>query len=153
MADRSDETRAVHLRLICLTPPPPEHENAPTEFGLQDKKQVVHSGQAQPDGSVHFELDLQAKRSQATNEIRFGGPFVHGTPAAPFLYLSWRHKGAGPSPWIRRLKISLSSITTEQIEAAVHMDDRVLEASVDGSGSGTVPLLGSGWTLQEAGGS
>ena len=151
MADRSDEGRVVHLRLICLTPPPPEHENTLTEFGLQDKKQVVHRGQAQPDGSVHFELDLLAKRNQATNEIRFGGPFVHGTPAAPFLYLSWRRKEAGPSPWIRRLKIPLSSITSEQIEAAAHIGNGVLEASVDASGSGTVPLSGSGWTLHETG--
>ena len=153
MAATSDETRVVRLRLICLTPPPQQYENSPAEFGLQDKQQVVHPGEMQAGGSLHYEFEVQVRRNRQTNALRFLGPYVHGPPAEPFLYLSWRRKEAGPPSWIRRLKIPLSSITWAQIEAAGRTDRGVLEASVDGTGSGTVPLLGGGWTLRESGSS
>ena len=148
MAPTSDETRMVCLRLICVTPPPSQHENRPTEFGLQDKKQVVHPGQAQADGSVHYEFEVQVKRNEATDAPRFLGPYVHGTPAGPFLYLSWRHTEPEQAPWIRRLKVPLSAITWEQIEIAGRAADSHFETSISGLGSGTVSLLGDGWTLQ-----
>src|SRR3712207_3554149 len=102
MAHTSDEIRVVRLRLICLSPPPEQHEHAITEFGLQDKRQVLHPGQAEAGDAVRFELDVEAKRSPAANGVRFGGPFVHGTSAAPFLYLGWRRKEGAPSGWIKR---------------------------------------------------
>ena len=148
MARTADETHGVRLRLICLTPPPAHHEHRPTAFGLQDKTQVVHPGHVQADGAVHYEFEVQVKRNAATAAPRFLGPYVHGTPADPFLYLSWRHTEPEQAPWIRRLKVPLSAITWEQIEKAGRAADSRIEASVSGRGSGTVSLLGDGWTLQ-----
>ncbi len=124
-----------------------------TEFGLQDKQQVLHPGEAQPDGSVRYEIAVQARRTPQTNVPRFLGPVVHGTPTTPFLYLSLRRTELGQASWIRRLKISLAAISWEQIAVASATPSGCLEASVDGTGSATVPLLGAGWTPQETCGS
>ena len=153
MAKTVSETGTVRLRLICVTPPPQTFENAPAEFGLQDKAQVLHPGQVQPDGSIRYDFDVQVHRSPETLAPRFRGPYVDGTPAAPFLYLGWRRSEAGQATWIRRLKIPLSPITREQIEAVWETDSRVLAASVNGTGGGTVPLLGAGWIVEESGSS
>ncbi len=150
MAKKEPETRAVRLRLICVTPPE-MYEGAPSEFGLQDKEQVLHPGQAQSDGSIRYDFDVQVQRDREATTPRFRGPYVHGTPAAPFLYLGWRRREAGQATWIRRLKIPLSSITWEQIEAVQGGDGGVLAASVSGTRSGTVPFLGTGWTVEESG--
>src|ERR671932_2203914 len=151
MAKTVSETGTVRLRLICVTPPPRTFENTPAEFGLQDKAQVLHPGQVQPDGSIRYDFDVQVHRSPETLAPHFRGPYVHGTPAAPFLYLGWRRSEAGQATWIRRLKIPLSSITWEQIEAVQDRDGGVLAASVSGTGSGTVPLVGTGWTVEDSG--
>src|SRR6185437_10889498 len=95
---------------------------------------------------VQYEIEVSVKRDSGTNALRFLGPLVHGMAALPFLYLSWRWTGPEPSPWIKRLKISLTSITWEQIDAASNGGGSLLEATVSGAGGGTVPLLGGGWT-------
>jgi hypothetical protein len=66
MAKTVSETGTVRLRLICVTPPPQTFENAPAEFGLQDKAQVLHPGQVQPDGSIRYDFDVQVHRSPET---------------------------------------------------------------------------------------
>lgn len=144
MARTVAEARVVHLRLICLAPPE-QQEDAPIEFGLQDKRQVIRAGDRQADGSVHYHLDVEMTGGGGTAAPRFSGPFVHGTAVAPFLYLSLRREGPEDSPWLRRLKIPLTSITQEQIEAIDRLDGGVLEATVSGAGSATVPVLGGGW--------
>jgi hypothetical protein len=152
MAKTAPETRPVRLRLICVTPPQ-TYENTLAEFGLQDKEQVLHPGHAQLDGSIVYAFDLQVQRNQETLAPRFRGPYVHGTPAAPFLYLGWRRSEAGQTTWIRRLKVPLSSITWERIEAVQDVDGGVLVARVSGTGSGTVSLLGDGWLIEDSGSS
>jgi len=70
----------------------------------------------------------------------FGGPFVHGPAGARFLYLSWRPRGG---VWIRRFKIPLAPMSWEQIAAG---QAGALAARVSAASSGTVALLGAGWT-------
>lgn len=143
------DERFVRLRLICLAPPPQRHENQVTVFGLQDKQRAIYPGQAQADGSVHYELEVRAKWNPKTNGPNFLGPYVHGTPKARFLYLSWGYQNEEKGGWIKRLKVHLASITWEQIEAVTQMEDGLLEARVEGSGSASVPLLGEGWTVRK----
>jgi hypothetical protein len=145
MSSKPEETRVASLRLICLAPPA-WPEEASVEFGLQDKQQVVHAGHRQDDDSIRYDLTVQVTRSREAAALRFRGPYVHGTAAVPFLYLSWRRKEPAGSPWLRRLKIVLASITWEQIEALDRLGGGVLEARVSGAGSATAPLLGGGWT-------
>ncbi len=142
MADTASETRGVRLRLICTSPPPSLHEGDPATFGLQDKRRLLDVGQGRPDGSVAYELVAQARRQ--ADSVRFSGQHVHGTAQDPFLYLNWRRRDA-PDGWIKRLKISLSGITWDQIEAAT---GGVIESRVEGTGSAKTPLLGKGWTVR-----
>jgi hypothetical protein len=117
MTVKTDEIRTVRLRILSAAPPPGEREGRHTEFGVQDKQQALHFGRKQPDGSLRFDLEVQAKRNPLTGAVRFGGPFVHGKPAEPFLYLSWKY-AEDPPQWIRRQKLSLAAITWEQTEPA-----------------------------------
>ncbi len=148
MPTPSAETHLVRLRITCLNPPIGHYEGGATEFGLQDKQQALHAGHPQPDGSIAFDVELSVQRDEMTGAMRWRGPYVHGTPVAPFIYLTWARLAPAPSRWIRRMKIPLSTITSQQIEAATSGTHARLEARVDGARSGTVRLLDDEWTTQ-----
>lgn len=143
MTKGSEETHSIRLRLICLTPPV-SSEGEPTAFGLQDKHQTIDPGHRVADGAVEYECVVKVRRGQS-DRPRFSGPCVHGTATDHFLYLSWRRE-TEPPEWIRRLKVSLSSITWEQVVAA-STEEALLEATVTGTGAARVPLLGDGWAV------
>jgi hypothetical protein len=143
----SPDERTLRLRVVCVQPPPAEHSGQPTTFGLQDKKQNLQPGIEQADGSIYYDLAVRARWDAATNRPRFLGPFVQGATQTPFLYLSWRPDIAD-APWIKRLKVSLTTITWPQVEAATATPNARLEAGVDGRGAASVPLLGEGWILR-----
>jgi len=132
MATAKAGERVVRLRLVC--------EAAPTgmgiEFGLQDKAGRLQPGVHEPDGAVTFEADIRVVRA-GDGRIGLRGPIVHGSPAAPFLYLSCRAVGSPAPPWIFRLKVSLAGV-----DGAASF----VKARVRGTGGGSVPLLGGGWT-------
>jgi hypothetical protein len=118
----------IRLRIICISPPNPEAYGA--SFGLQDnsttKEWVIHRGESQPGGDVHFECECGVRRNPVNSKPNFLGPFVHGGIADRFLYLSWKPKDwrpGGPEVsrcvWLRRMKIRLGSITWPQIKQAV----------------------------------
>ena len=135
----------VHLCIVCEAPPAAQL-GQPVEFGLQDIRQNLHSGNVQPDGSLHFVCEASVKPSRTADVPDFGGSFVHGSSGARFLYLSLRQPGGA---WIRRLKVPLAGITWAQIEDANGLPSGALVALVSGAGSGTVPLLGGGWVATE----
>lgn len=147
MAKTSENSHIVRLQLTCVTPPPCPPDTKDVEFGLQDRHLVVHPGQPRPDGSLQYEIDVVVIHQPETPEVRWRGPYVHGTPAAPFLYLSLRRHPAQPTDWMRRLKVPLPSLSWDQVEWT--QATPCFAASVSGSGSGTVPLLSDGWTRQE----
>ena len=143
-------SRTVHFRLVCERPPTEQDAVPVAEFGLQDKQQRLHPGEPQPDGSLVYLFDLEAVPVQAQEAVRWRGAYVHGPSAAPFLYLSVRLVGAEESHWTKRIKVPLTGITATQFETASQMDSAVLEARVSGTGSGTVALLGDGWSVRSA---
>jgi hypothetical protein len=153
----------VRLRVICLKPPLPEKYGA--EFGLQDnsttKDWVLHSGQRQANGDVHFECECRVRPDRRTNSPSFLGPFVHGSTAERFLYLSWRPKDWRPDvpeprslTYLRRMKVHLSGITWEQLERA-QSTGGLLEATVQGRGRdggpncASVELFDGGWAVRK----
>jgi len=147
MAKTSEQSQVVHLQLTCVRSPQRSSDTAEVESGLQDRQEVLHPGQLQPDGSFLYEIDVAVIQKSETHEVRWRGPYVHGTPAVPFLYLSVKYLSSDPRPWLRRLKIPLPGLAWEQIEAA--QTTPCFAASISGTGSGTVPLLGEGWTRQD----
>jgi hypothetical protein len=132
--------RELHLRLICIEPPALP-DDASLEFGLQDKAQALHAGAHLPDGALQFDLAVQVQTGDA---VKFGGPFAHGTAAAPFLYLGLRPAQAGAA-WIKRIKVTLKGITPAQVNAAIE-SNRPLQATVNGQGAASVPLI-DGWRI------
>jgi hypothetical protein len=136
--DHTDEL-VVRLRLTCLQPPRAD-EAAPTAFGLQGRAGNVHPGQEQPDGSVVYEVALPVVR-RADGAVRFLGPSVHGTPAAPFLYLSLKRVApeARTGTWVKRLKVPLPALAWNDVAAPP--GGLVFAAAVSGTRSGTIPLL------------
>ncbi len=90
---------------------------------------------------------MSVTRNVEPNMVCFQGPYVHGTPTAPFLYLSLKRVGVEYLSWIRRLKIPLPNFAWDQIEAA--SGTTTFAARVSGAGSGTVPLLDGEWTRQD----
>jgi len=155
----------VRLRVICQRPPSPRQYGA--EFGLQDNSTtadwVLHAGLTQPNGDIHFECECRVRPHQSTGSPNFLGPFMHGTAAERFLYLSWRPLNWRPAQsetagvYVRRIKVHLKSITWEQIDESVKKDG-ILEAVVPGTGRdggpscASVPLFGGGWAIRRLNG-
>ncbi len=108
------------------TPP----EEGALAVGIQDKKQAVHAGRTGKDGEMCFECAAEARVDDLSGDIDFRGPFVHGTPQARFLYLSWKRTGASATPWYWRVKIPLASIGAKNIVAL--QDGEWLVADITG---------------------
>jgi hypothetical protein len=147
MVKTAKEIRVIHLQLICVNPPLSKSEQQYLLFGLQDRHQDVHPGQQNADGSISYELDIPVTRNTETDTVRFTGPYIHGIPAKPFLYLSLKRVEMESASWIRRLKIPLPSLAWKRIEGTTEKIGFV--ARIAGSGSGMVPLLGEGWIQED----
>ncbi|HMN27445.1 MAG TPA: DUF5990 family protein [Caldilineaceae bacterium] len=133
------------VRLFCVNPPPAEHAGEAAHFGLQDKKQQIHEGSRQADGSLLFSFAISLHLPTA-DSLDFGGPFVHGKAGDRFLYLSWQRPSG---TFIKRIKIPLTLITTAQIDA-ISTQGGGLTATVDGRGAARTKPLGDGWTVYAA---
>ncbi|MGO4281552.1 DUF5990 family protein [Cupriavidus sp. RAF20_2] len=104
LANMSDFPRDIQVTLVCKMLPPVEE---PVTVGIQDKGQDVHEGTRKRDGSFEFKCVIQVRDKGAGN-IDFAGPFVHGKPAARFVYLSWKRTAASIAPWWQRVKVPLA---------------------------------------------
>jgi hypothetical protein len=103
--------------------------------------------------SITFDFTLRVELDRPAVRGRLLGPFAQGPPAARFVYVnSGKHAGQPDSPWDRRAKVSLMTITPALIEEALASRDAVIEAEIAGTGRdggpacATVPLL-SGWRV------
>lgn len=134
------------LRIICLDPPTAPNDPS-SRFGLQDKAQQLTEGQLQSDESIAFTVRIKVKGTPGIAAPDFAGPFVHGPAQQRFLYISLGSRQGSEWRWLRRIKVPLSAITWEQIERTG--SNGLLQVSVDGTKSGTVPLLGVGWVVKE----
>ena len=152
--------RVVRLRVTCRCPLDALRHGA--EFGLQDnsttKDWVLHAGDKQRNGDLHFECEVRIRRQPRTGAPNFLGPFVHGPVTERFLYLSWRplawRPGSPEAPhptWVRRMKIHLREISRALVDSALKRGG-CMQTTVDGIGRdggpacASVPLIG-GWTV------
>jgi hypothetical protein len=137
-------SRPLRLRVICNHAPPAEYNGQSTEFGLQDKLQALHPGVIDEDDALYYEAEVSVRRHKTDGSPVMGGPFVHGPSKAKFLYLGWRPAYPPQAAWIRRTKVSLSSISWALIEQA-WAGGGVLQARISGIEVASAPLLGGGW--------
>ncbi len=152
-----EETRIVRLRVICAPLPPLDFGGGEAiELGMQHGHEIVQ-GQADGVGSMRFEGEARVKRDPRTGDPNFLGPIIHGPVGGRFLYLNWVGTVDGERRDFKRMKVSLASITWEQIEAVSGSEAALLEAAVSGVGRdggpacASVSLLGEGWIVRSAG--
>lgn len=124
------------LKIEVPNPIVREYEGQTAPFGLQDKQGSLQAGEPTASGGLIFTCTVEVKSSG--DNLDFSGVYVQGKKGERFLYLSWRNPINGT--WIRRIKIMLSSIRPEQIEAAR------LHAVVDAN-SGARAVLLQPWTV------
>src|SRR5437763_13929644 len=109
MAHTAPPARMLRLRITC--PNFAAREARPTEFGVQDRQQVLHPGITQADGTTTFEVAVSVVPHPAHATARYRGPYVHGTSTEPYLYLSLRSVGSEPGAWRRRIKVRFPLLT------------------------------------------
>ena len=98
------DPKPLRLRLIWSESVPTEWQGRPTEFGMQQGRDIVIPGVMQQDGTTHYETDITAY-TDARGRLRFRGACVQGKPEEPFVYLSWRV--IGDTQWTMRAKAML----------------------------------------------
>ena len=128
MTEVSSTTRTLHLRLISEAAPPKQHDNRPTEFGLEDKKLQLHPGLERPDGSVQFDLEVQVQSVGPSGTLRFHGPFVQGKPGEQKLHLHWKYTDEPNN--IRGQGIRLDTLTGKLIDQTTRKSPGILQATV-----------------------
>lgn len=139
-----EQPQTLRVALTCADPP--EAVEPQATFGLQDKGQQVHAGEPQPDGALRFTCELSVRRHPQTGAPDFAGPFVHGKLGERFLYLSLMNLRTGT--WVRRMKVLLTGIGWDLIEAAA-APGATLAARVEGMRSTRAQLLGDGWRIEQ----
>lgn len=115
-----------------------------SEFGLQDKDRVLHSGAVQPSGAMLFQCSVKATEKDGI--LRLTGDFVHGSSAERILYLGLRALGSADDAWIRRWKILLTGITPVMARRAMELGAS-LACTVNATQSAKVRLTAEGWTI------
>ena len=91
--------------------------------------------------SLLFDFEISVDISNAAPN--FLGKYAQGPKNARFVYVnSGTYAGQHPTPWGRRAKLSLMSITKEQIETALKTGSRI-ETTMPGVGRDGGPTCAS----------
>lgn len=106
---------SINLRLIYDGAGPVHWSRQPGAFGLQDKDGFLQVGVPGPDGTVSFDITLQAKAGKTDAPVLLGS-FAHGPPGGRFLYLAWREPSGA---FAQRLKLPLGGITWADVHHAL----------------------------------
>ncbi len=136
-------TGTINLKIICA--------NSPSKFfGLQDKNKEIIEGTQLEDGRLAFTFELPVKQTD-NGQPNFTGEFAHGTVKERFIYLTT--KALPNAEWriLQRSKVHLKTVTWEQVETVLANPNTYLEAEVDVSRTGSIPLLGDGWVVKGLG--
>jgi len=132
--------REITLRIVVERPP------SGVYFGLQkgsgsnyETVQTVESRFA----DLKFEFNVRVRQGK-DGRPNFLGPFVQGPPHERFVYLDiGTCAGQTNTPWSRRLKIPLRSITWDLISPTAKSSLATLEARVEGTGKDGGPSCGT----------
>jgi hypothetical protein len=134
--------REIPLRITLIHPP------RGVVFCLQRGKTEIVSPVRSTGDDLSFDFTVRVRDGREDGLPNFLGPFTQGPPTGRFVYVnSGTSAGEVGSPWTRRAKIHLSSISWALIEEALAAPDAVLEARIAGMGRdggpacATVPLL------------
>lgn len=138
----------ITLRIVLEKPP------AGVDFGVQKghgNDYETFQTQRSSNSDLRFEFVVRVKEGK-DGQPNFLGPFSQGPANARFVYLDiGTYAAQTNTPWSRRLKIPLASITRDMIEKASR-SSQVIEARVPGTGGDRGPTCGTvkpfgGWKL------
>jgi hypothetical protein len=120
-------------------------------FALQRGKRELARAAVSNGQDLKLEFTFQAEE-RAGGGVRFSGEFVQGPAGGKFIYVnSGTLAGDVGSPWTRRAKVSLESLTWAVVSGVVAQPRARLEARVSGVAKdggpacASVPLLSGGW--------
>ncbi|MEM9303698.1 MAG: DUF5990 family protein [Pseudomonadota bacterium] len=133
-------SRQASFRIIVEAPPPG------VAWVLQRRRDEAEPPVGNDGNSLTFEFELTVADAEAAPP-RLTGAFAQGPPKKRFVYLCTGHRAGQPhSPWQRRAKIHLDSLTAELL-AQASAEGGVLVTRIhgcakdDGPACATVPLL------------
>jgi hypothetical protein len=138
----ADQT--VSLRVIVENPPPK------VRWAVQSGKSELLDPIVSTEKRLVFEFSVRARDDQG-DMPNFLGPFAHGPVGGRFVYVnSGTSAGQHDSPWTRRAKIPLGTITWSLIRKGSVLEARIAGTGRDGGPAcATVPLLGGGWNVAQ----
>lgn len=94
------------------------------------------------DDSISFEFDLTVDDS--SHDLNFLGKYAQGPKDARFIYVnSGTYAGQEGNCWSRRARLSLMSITRQQIKKAISSAGSRIEATIPGVGGDGGPTCAS----------
>ena len=136
----------LKLRIILEAPP------KGVDFGLQrgrGKDYEIVQRQRSNGKDLVFTFSMEVKAGNTQSSPTLAGPFAQGPPTERFVYISsGKYAGQQKSPWGRRLKVPLPSITMAMIKSQTVLEARVPGTAKDGGPrAATVHPIG-GWKLQ-----
>ena len=140
------EETELQLRVTLIDPP------VGARFCVQRGKAEHVEPKIASGGDLTFNLSVRALTSDGPIRLRLLGPFVQGPPKARFVYIcSGTLADQADSPWTRRAKVPLASITADLVDEirrgrASRLGTRIAGRAKDGGPAcATVELLGAGW--------
>jgi hypothetical protein len=141
------ERSALPLRIVVERPVP--SVALALQRGASGKATLVGPVHSSADALV-FDIEVTLDGSNADGGPRLLGPFVQGPRAARFVYLNiGASAGQVGSPWQRRAKVPLGTISWRAIEtltAGERLTAHFNGTARDGTPAcATVPILPPGW--------
>ena len=126
----------VSFRVVVSKPP------AGVTMKVQKGKSELLGPTVVTKDSIAFEFDITVDRGESG--LNFLGPFAQGPKDARFVYVnSGTYAGQHPTCWGRRAKLSLMSITDEQISDALDVTGARIETQIPGTGTDGGPICAS----------
>jgi hypothetical protein len=150
MPKESKSQNVVPLRIILVSPPPG------VDFGIQEGKgndYTTISVQRSQVGNLALECTINRKGDRQDGPPNFAGAVAQGPPSGRFIYIDiGKSAGQFDSCWQRRIKIPLEGITWEMIDLVLEKPNRIIEATIPGTGKDGGPICATvrpidGWKV------
>jgi hypothetical protein len=150
MPKESKSQNVVPLRIILVSPPPG------VDFGIQEGKgndYTTISVQRSKVGNLALECTINRKGDRQDGPPNFAGAVAQGPPSGRFIYIDiGKSAGQFDSCWQRRIKIPLEGITWEMIDLVLEKPNRIIEATIPGTGKDGGPICATvrpidGWKV------
>ena len=154
MKNQTKSEIAVPIRIILVAPP------TGVDFGIQEGKGNDYKTiqvQRSKTNDLQFECSITVKGNRADGPPNSVGTVVQGPPMGRFIYIDiGKSAGQLDSCWQRRIKIPLQGITWETIDSLVDAPERLLQATIPGTGKDGGPSCATvkpidGWRVVKNG--